>query len=167
MVSRRQSRHGVTIIAQPNCSATWQTNKRVLLFLCAISLLIAVAFSLAGAWPILPLAGIEMSCLALALYYVSRRQHRRQVITLCAQSVRIAKGHNKPQREWILPRAQAGVAVTDGAHPAEALALSVYDSEGSVPVGEFLNREDSLLLLELLRAELRVGSWAPEGERAF
>ena len=35
---------------------------------------------------------------------------------------------------------------------------ALHDKEQTVEVGEFLNREDSLLLLSLLRQELKVGT---------
>ena len=47
------------IVAEPNRSASWEVNKMVLLAMCCLSGVIAGGFALLGAWPILPLAGLE------------------------------------------------------------------------------------------------------------
>ena len=77
------------IVAQPNCSATWRSNKLVLFALALPSLGAATGFALLGAWPVLPFAGLELLALGSALYYVNWKQHYRHVITLSDDSIRI------------------------------------------------------------------------------
>ena len=146
------------IVAKPNCSASWRSNRLVLLALAIPSLGAAIGFALLGAWPILPFTGLELLALATALYYVNWKLQYRQVITLSDDAVRIEKGHYVPKRSWQFSRQAIGLAITPEKHPWEGPALEVHDSRESVTVGEFLSREDSLKLAEMLRSEIRVGT---------
>jgi uncharacterized membrane protein len=146
------------IVAKPNCSASWRTNQLVLLALAIPSLGIGTAFALLGAWPILPFAGLEIMALGTALYYVNWKLQYRHVITVSDDAVCIEKGHYVPKRSWQFSRQGIGLAITPEKHPWEGPALQVHDNQESVTVGEFLSREDSLKLAEMLRSEIRVGT---------
>ncbi len=167
MVSSSRSQSGLIIIARPNSSQSWRANLYVLLALSIPSLGIAVGFTLIGAWPILPFAGIEMLGLGSALYYVQWKLQYRHVITLDEDCVRIEKGYLYPRESWQLPRARTGIAVETEQHPWECPALALHDAEQQVRIGEFLNREDAIALLGLLRGELRVNSYAAGEQRRF
>lgn len=158
MISSRQSDSRTVIVARPNHSSSWRANKLALLAIAVPSLGAAIGFTALGAWPILPFAGLELGALGLALYYVNWKLEYRQVITLQADHIHIQKGHYVPKRSWTFPRQRAFLSITPEAHPWEGPRMAVYDSTDSVPVGEFLNREESLSLLTLLRRELRVGT---------
>ena len=155
------------IVARPNQSATWRTNKLVLLALAVPSLIIGVGFALVGAWPILPLAGLELAALAGALYYVNWKLQYRHVSTVSEDDVRIDKGFYAPQRSWQFQRDTAGLAVTPEKHPWDGPSIRLHNQSESVSVGEFLNREDCLQLLALLRQELRVGTHSHSAQRTL
>lgn len=122
------------------------------------SLVAAVAFALAGAWPILPLAGLELAALGSALYVVCRKLEYRQVITLSADTVAIDQGFRAPRQSWRLARRAAALAIAPGRHPWEGPDLTVHDHTQQIALGQFLNREEQLQLLQLLRQELRIGA---------
>jgi uncharacterized membrane protein len=155
------------IIAQPNRSSSWRTNKLVLLALAVPSLVIAIAFALLGAWPILPLAGLELTALGAALYYVNWKLEYRHVITLSDDSVCIDKGFYLPKQSWTFPRDSIDLAITPERHPWDGPELSLQGTGEQISVGEFLNREDSLKLAALLRKEMRVGTHSARGDRTF
>ena len=155
------------IIAQPNRSSSWRANQLVLLALAVPSLAIALGFTALGAWPILPLAGLELLALGSALYYVNWKLQYRHVITLSDDSVRIDKGFYAPTRSWQFPRGATALAVTPEKHPWEGPGMAVHDQHESVTVGEFLNRDDSLKLLALLKAEVQVRTHSGAGRREF
>jgi len=167
VVTTARTASRLMIIAQPNRSASWQANKLVLLALAVPSLGIATGFALMGAWPILPLAGLELLAVGSALYYVNWKLQYRHVITLSEDSVRIDKGFYAPRQSWQFPRRDTGLAIVPEQHPWDGPALSLQRTGESVSVGEFLNRDDSLKLAELLRKEMRVGSHSSAGHRAF
>lgn len=155
------------IIARPNQSATWRTNLLVLLALSVPSLGIAIGFALLGAWPILPFAGLELTALAGALYYVNWKLQYRHVITVSDDSVRIDKGYYAPRESWQFTRQATGLAITPEKHPWEGPGLSLHDRHESVRLGEFLSRDDCLELVALLRKELQVVSDSAPQKRAF
>lgn len=155
------------IIAQPNCSASWRSNKLVLLALSIPSLGAATGLALMGAWPILPIAGLELLALGSALYYVNWKQQYRHVITLSDDTVCIDKGFYAPRQRWSFPRPGTGLAIVPERHPWDGPGLSLQGTGESVSIGEFLNRDDSLKLAALLRQEMRVGSHSRKGDRLF
>lgn len=153
------------IVAKPNHSSTWRNNLLMLLALSVPSLGAAISFTMMGAWPILPMAGAELLALGGALYYVNWKLQYRHVITFTAEQIRIDKGHYAPRRTWRLPRAESSLAVTPEQHPWDGPSLAVHSKEHHVVIGEFLNRDDALALLALLKRELRTGTWSATAER--
>ncbi len=158
MINSNRSDSRVVIVAKPNHSSSWRANKAALFALAVPSLGAAIGFTALGAWPILPFAGLELAALGGALYYVNWKLEYRQVITLCETSVRIDKGYYAPRQSWQFARREAALAVTPEAHPWEGPRMMLHDHSESVPVGEFLNREEALSLLALLRSEVPVGT---------
>lgn len=167
MVTSTRSAKRLTIIARPNQSATWRTNLYALLALSVPSLGAAIGFTALGAWPILPLAGLEMLALATALYYVNWKLQYRHVITLDPDCVRIDKGHYHPRQSWRFSRRGTGLVITPEQHPWGSPELTVHDRRESVCVGEFLNREEARELIDLLRSEIRVDTCSVSGRRDF
>ncbi len=167
MVYRHQSAGGDTIVAEPNRSASWQANKMVLIAMCCLSAVIAGAFAALGAWPILPFAGLEMLALGSALYYVCWKLRYRHVITISPDKVHIQKGHYYPRQEWEIDVSEAALSVTPEQHPWDGPTISLCSRGEEISLGEFLNRDDSLQLLGLLKHRLRIGNHAPRGGREF
>lgn len=167
MVYKHRSGRGETIVAEPNRSASWQVNKLVLIAMCCLSGSIAAGFAALGAWPVLPLAGLEMLALGSALYYVCWKLRYRHVITIGPQTVRIQKGHYYPKREWEISTDDAALSVVPEKHPWEGPAISLFSQGEEISLGEFLNRDDSLELLSLLKGKLRVGNHSPTSRRDF
>ena len=167
MVTSTRDERKLRIVAQPNCSATWQANKLVLVTLAVPSLIAATAFALLGAWPILPLAGLELMALGAALYYVNWKLQYRHVITLSDTFIRIDKGFYAPRESYTFTRNDTGLAITPEKHPWDGPELSVHDRHHRVSVGEFLNRDDCLQLAGLLRREQRVRTHSALQARRF
>ena len=167
MVSSARTATQLMIIARPDQSATWRTNVLLLLALAVPVLAIGVAFAVLGAWLILPFAGLELLALAAALYHVQWKQQYRHVITVSADSVLIAKGHYAPRQRWRFVRHSTGLTITAQQDPWYGPELKVHDRNESVTLGEFLNREDSLKLIELLQQEIRVRSHSARTLREF
>lgn len=60
-------------IARPNCSLTPTLRRGLIALILAASFIISTAFLLAGAWLVLPFAGIELFLLFLALRAIDRQ----------------------------------------------------------------------------------------------
>lgn len=148
---------GRSVIAQPNQSADWNTNKQLLLGFSLFSGVIATAFSLIGAWMILPFAGLEITALGGALYIVCRQLNQRHILYFADDLLIIEKGTRFPQRAWQLPRQYTFIGVERQTHPWDPLRLTLYcHRQGhceAISIGEFLNREDSHHLLAALRRQ--------------
>lgn len=161
MVNSTRSQAGLVIVAKPNHSSSWRNNKLFLLLISVPSLGAAIGFTALGAWPVLPFAGLELAALSAALYYVNWKLEYRHVITVSEDSVSIDKGHYLPRRHWRFEREHTGIAVTPERHPWEGPHLALHGKQESVRVGDFLNRDDCLSLLALLRRELLVRTHSP------
>ena len=61
------------IIARPNSSLSAKGRVRAVMIIAAISLAVAIAFSLIGAWFVLPFAGLELVGIGYAFYYIDRK----------------------------------------------------------------------------------------------
>ncbi len=167
MVSSSRTATRLMIIARPNQSATWGVNVLLILALAVPVLTIAVVFAVLGAWLILPFAGLELLALGAALYHVNWKQQYRHVITLSEDTVCIDKGYYAPRQRWRFPRQGTGLTITTEQHPWAGPELCVHDRNESVILGEFLSREDSLKLLDLLQRELRVRARSARTLREF
>ena len=117
MISCNQADREMVIVVKPNHSATWHQNLLLLAALAVPSLGAGIGFALLGAWPILPLAGLELTALAGALYWVNWKLEYRHVIYFQADSVTIYKGYFVPKRTWHFTRADAALRVTPETHP--------------------------------------------------
>ena len=156
VISYNQADREMVVVVKPNHSATWHQNLWLLAALAIPSLGAGIGFALAGAWPILPLAGLELTALAGALYWVNWKLEYRHIIYLKADTVIIDKGYFVPKRTWQFTRADAALRVTPETHPWQGPELCVHDKVSETPIGDFLNREESLELLAVLRKELPV-----------
>ncbi|MDX1733954.1 MAG: DUF2244 domain-containing protein [Halioglobus sp.] len=154
-------------MAQPDHSSSWRNNMLVLAALAVPSLGAAIMFSLAGAWPILPLASLELTALGVALYLVNRKLHYRHVITLNGNTVTVDKGYHSPLHRWRFARDAAGLSIVDQSRAGDSPEITLHDRSDRVSLGEFLGREDSLALIELLRGELSVRANSGGSEKTF
>ncbi|RLQ23807.1 DUF2244 domain-containing protein [Seongchinamella sediminis] len=169
MVTSSHDREAGTlmIVARPNHSSSWRANLYALMAVAVPSLGAAIGFSLLGAWPILPFAGLELLALGGALYYVNWKLQYRHVITLSDDSVQIEKGHYHPRQCWRFARQHTGLSITPERRPGDSPVLTIHDSRESVGIGEFLGPAEARELIALLRQELRVNSTSPREGREF
>lgn len=144
-----------SVIAQPNQSADWQTNKQLILGIGFISGVIATFFSFIGAWVILPFAGLEMTALGGALYIVCKKLNQRHILHFSGDQLVIEKGIRYPQHIWQLPIQHVFISVERQPHPWDPVKLTLCchrdGHHESIIIGDFLNREDSDRLLTVLR----------------
>ena len=155
-----------TVIAQPNQSANWETNKQLIIGFGLFSGLVATGFSLIGAWMILPFAGLEITALGSALFIVCRRLNIRHVLYFSGDELFIEKGAKHPEQAWRLLKSDTQLIVERGNHSWDPLQISLYNSQsGEIAIGDFLNQDDSKELLAALKVQgLRVRSDSHWGE---
>jgi uncharacterized membrane protein len=153
MVTLHEHPDEALLIAQPNNSANWQLNKLIIAALVLWWGLLAGFLALRGLWPIIPFAGLEVGGLALALYYASWKLQQRHVLRFSNQLLTLQKGAYHPSRTWQFARDSASLSIEVQAQPWDPLKLFLCDRNQQIPIGNFLNRDDSDKLLALLRAQ--------------
>lgn len=132
------------IVLTPNRSASWSQTKILLWILCPFVLLVALAWSLSGAWLILPFAGLEVGLLSYLMYRVSQQSYRREVITITANDIRVQQGLRYPNRLWRLPVPDTYLHVAQGALHHDLPDLTLSAGQIRLPIGRFLNQPDRL-----------------------
>jgi uncharacterized membrane protein len=139
-----------TLLLRPNRSSNWAQNRQLILGLTLATLLVPTLWALRGQWLALPMAGLELLALTAALYFVCWKLSFKQVIRIGPECVSVAEGYHFPKRDWQLDRSRAALAVQRSQHPWDAIKLTLYDRQHRIAIGEFLNKEDSEALLQLL-----------------
>ncbi|MFM7275367.1 MAG: DUF2244 domain-containing protein [Gammaproteobacteria bacterium] len=168
MVSARREDELARIVIRPNRSADWRDNRLLWVVLAAHSLVIATGFALAGAWVILPFAGLETLLLGALLWHVQRRCSRQEVITLSGPLLSIAKGIGRPEHSWDLALEGASVSVQETEFPNDPPRISLCSGATQVDVGGFLSREEGEELVDALRRlGIRVRRHGAHGRRSF
>lgn len=139
------------IVLRPNHSWSWRANLWFLAILLGVSLLIATAFLLVGAWVVLPFTLLEMTGLAICIHYCFRQCSLQEVITVSDNEVKIERGIRAPSEQETFQRMWSKFFVRSPKHPWDPMTLSVSSRGMETEIGAFLNRRDKSDLLEQLR----------------
>ena len=142
---------GFVRVARRNNSLTSTGRLTVFAFLFVVSVGIACAFAVLGAWPILPFAGIEMLVLFLALRWIERHAADYERISIAGDRVEIEICEAGRARSHELNRCWAQLVSREGAR----LALRAHGRE--VEIGRHLNDVQRLVLARELGRKLRGG----------
>lgn len=153
MIERIQNDNGTSLVLTPNRSLSWQGN---LILWCAFSLVVlvvALGMALAGAWVILPFAGLELMGLLAALYYTSRECHRQEVLHVSSDTVRVEKGLYQKEQEWEMPRQWVRLYLTMPMRGWKPPRLQLVHRDTEVTFASFLNQEDTKALVAFLESK--------------
>ena len=96
--------HVNKIILRPNNSLSPEGSVKVVMALFVIVLVVAVGFSLIGAWLVLPFAGIEIVALSYAFYSVYLHSNDYESITIVGDEVIVEKKNDKDFTMMIFQR---------------------------------------------------------------
>lgn len=148
----------------PNRSLSWKGNIIFFGLIAMVTLMVAVGWSLAGAWMILPFAGLELAVVAYGLYYTSRQCYRQEVLVLTADTVRLEKGVNRKDAEWTMPRYWVRVIMEMPRHGFATPGLMLAYHDTRVPLAGFLNPEELDAFVSFLEdAGIRIERHHPAG----
>ena len=161
MVTLEHTASEALLIVRPNRSASWRFNKIVIVAMGLWIGLVAGVFTAIGLWPILPFAGLEISALASALYYVSWKLQQRHVLRFRDNGLTLEKGVYYPRFTWRFARDAVSLSVEVQPHPWDPLKIFLCSRDEQIPLGNFLNKDDSRKLLALLKEQgLRVRNYS-------
>ncbi|MDX1552142.1 MAG: DUF2244 domain-containing protein [Marinobacter sp.] len=150
MVEQLSRDEGDCFLLTPNQSMTWKGNIRVWLAAMFLQLMISSGMVLAGAWPVLPFAGLELTALAAGFYYTSRKCQKREVLTFSAELIRLEKGLARKEKEWELPRRHTRVWQEVPRHPWTPPKLHLQFHGEEISLAPFLNIDDTEELVAIL-----------------
>lgn len=154
MIEKHLRGNSTVLILRPNRSATWFQSKLFLLVMMIPMFTIAIGWSIVGAWPILPFAGIKFILLSYVTYLVSYRSYQKDAITIDKDKLTVSIGVGRPNGskpgKQILKRPATHLLVTKPTKPMDLQCLFLTDTKVKLEIGQFLNEEDR----EDLRAAL-------------
>ncbi len=153
MVNVEHQQRSAQIILRPNCSADWQSNRRLIAFIAAANCVFASGFIAIGAWLILPFMGLEILLLWLLLRRVFGRLQFQQVVKLDDDQLIVESGYHHLRQNWRWQRDSATVLVNTRPHPWDPLHISLSHAGEEIALGRFLNKDDTEILLRALRRE--------------
>jgi uncharacterized membrane protein len=151
MVEVHRNNDSTIITLLPNRSATWEETRLFVLVICSTTLIIGIFWTVMGAWMVLPFSGLEAALVAWLFYRVCQSTYQRQVITCDVSCIIVQFGTHFPKRTWTLERQRARLAVTEPVHELDPLKLVIADTQHSIELGIFLNKDDKALALQALR----------------
>jgi uncharacterized membrane protein len=144
-----------SLVARRNNSLTSSGRVLVFVLIFVVSVGIAIAFAILGAWLILPFAGLEMLVLYLAFRYVDRHAADYERIAIDGDRVKVEFFDVGRAQLHELNRCWAQVVVSpDGSR----LALRSHGRD--LEFGRFMNDEQRLSAARELRRQLRGGDVA-------
>jgi uncharacterized membrane protein len=131
----------------------WRDTARFYAGIVIVSMGIATAFAMKGAWMILPFAGLEMAALGIALYVVARRAASWQEIAIETDRVRVVDHLVKQVNKLSFQRAWARVVLEEPAIAGHPSRLLLGSHGRHVEIGNCLNEEEKReLVVQLQRA---------------
>jgi uncharacterized membrane protein len=141
------------LVASPNRSANWRTNKWLIAGFGTWCGLIALGFLALGLWPIAPFMGLEVVAVAAGLYAVCWKLEQRHVLRFRADTLVIEKGAYHPRLSWRWPRSATFISVEVQPHAWDPLKIFLCSRNEQIAIGNFLNHDESEELLRQLRAQ--------------
>lgn len=129
-------------ILRPCFAANWPQTVRAFVAISCACGFIAVGFALAGFWPVLAFAGLELAALGVALYASARRSLDCEVVRITEREIEIERGRGRPQQRWVLQRAWTEVVLTSPARHGRESELSLRSRGESIVLGTFLGDEE-------------------------
>jgi len=143
-------------LIRPNCSMPWRDVVRFYAGIAIVTLGIATAFAMKGAWLILPFAGLEMLVLGIALYVVAQRAASWQEIAIDADKIRVVDHSAKKVKKLSFQRAWVRVMLEEAAITGHPSRLLLGSHGRHVEIGNCLNEEEKRHLVAQLRRAVEI-----------
>ncbi len=83
------------IVARPNNSLSPENSLKLMVVLAIIAFVVAIGFTHAGAWLVLPFAGLELAAFAYAFYYIYQHSNDYESIAIEDDKIIVEKRNFK------------------------------------------------------------------------
>ncbi len=117
------------IIARPNSSLTAKGRVYAVMIMAAISLVVALGFSLIGAWFVLPFAGLELVGVGYAFYYIHCHSQDYESIVILGDQISVEKKSYKAVSRMVFNRYWAKVLLRNAPSGDQMLSLRSHGKE--------------------------------------
>lgn len=141
-------------IIRPNCSLSWTWMKRLFGVLACCVGAVAAYFVAIGAWLVLPFAGLEILVIGAGIYANARWSHRREVVELDGNDLRVLRGGRALTEVKRLPRHWTRVTLRQDPRNWYPSLLLLECHEHRIEVGKNLVESERLQLADDLRSKL-------------
>lgn len=131
---------------RPNCSLTPRTAALFYASILAVCLPIAIGCAIAGFWPVLPLAGLELLGIGAALRISMKRGRHREFVRVDEREVLVARSGGGPEKLYRFPRPWTRVQLRAASVPTWPSRLLLGCMGRTVEVGSFLTEPERLRL---------------------
>jgi len=150
---------------KPNCSLDSRTATLFFVSILAVSMTVAGGFAAMGYWPVLPMAGLELSGLGAALWLSMRRGRDRDLIDVGPDEVLVSRLRGRERRDQRFLRAWTRVRYAGGRRAGAPGRLEIGAHGRWCAVGEFLTDAERQGLGDRLKRVLAEPAAAPEDDR--
>ncbi len=133
--------HNVEITLTPNRSLTTTQTQWVVFGVCTVVFIIALFWSMQGAFFVLPFAGLDIVLFAYFMFKINQESLRKQLITIDDKKVLIQSGKIEIEEAIALERPDTVVVVAPKKN-RKSMGLKLSDSKSHFVLGEFLTDHD-------------------------
>jgi len=149
MVKTISNHNNVEITLMPNRSLSATQNQWLVFFVCTFIFIVALFWSMQGAFFVLPFAGLDIVLFAYFMFKINRKCLRKQLITIDSNKVLIQSGLSKVEHAQTLSRDDAFI-VFSKEHEEKNLKLKISDSKTYCEIGSFLTTNDKMRTRKVL-----------------
>ncbi len=133
----------VEITLTPNRSLTTVQTQWVVFAVCTVVFIIALFWSMQGAFLVLPFAGLDIILFAYFMFKINQESLRKQLITIDDDKVLIQSGKKDIEQALTFSRPDTYVVVAEQKE-RKPLGLKLSDSHSHFELGSFLTNQDKI-----------------------
>ena len=156
--------NNVEITLKPNRSLSTSQTQWVVFGVCSFVFIVALFWSIQGAFLVLPFAGLDIILFAYFMFKVNQESLRKELITIDSHNVLIQSGKVEIEEALTLSRPDTLVIITEK-KDKKPLGLKLSDSKSYFELGAFLTHNDKVETRKALKAaglkEMNEQWWQP------
>lgn len=133
------------VLVRPNNSLSPQGAIRLVLGLSVVSMSVGAGFALAGAWMVLPFAGLEIVAIGYAFYYVLQHSSDYESIVINDEQVIVEKFEHKKIVKTVFQRYWAKVILREQQQGRQGLFIGSHGKE--LEFGKYLLDDEQRVIL--------------------
>ena len=139
------------IVLVQDMALSWRQNVWFIGVTVCVTLLIALFFTLQGAWLVLPFAGLEIIVLVSVFYYWYKHNNRMEVLKFDREQLILERGVNQPEEVQAFARFWLKAELPHDADHWYLTRVILHHRDDRVEIGRFLNADDKKQLVKHIR----------------